>query len=99
MEVADVVYGVMGADSTEALLAGKNKHIRMLVRAINHDGSPATHIRFAVSEGFVVRSPSIVHCTEATLGMLCIKVGMPSRRPSDRQAKRAGQMAGQMGNG
>jgi hypothetical protein len=30
---------------------------RLLVRAINPDGSPAGHIRFAVSEAFVVRGP------------------------------------------
>lgn len=82
MEVVDVVYGVTGADSTEALLAGKNKHIRLLVRAINHDGSPATHIRFTVSEGFVVRSPCIVLCMEATLGMLCIKASPSPVRPA-----------------
>ena len=29
---------------------------RLLVRAINPDGSPAGHIRFAVSEAFVVRT-------------------------------------------
>lgn len=43
------------AGSSEALLSGVKPPFRLLVRAINPDGSPAMHIRFAVSEAFVVR--------------------------------------------
>ena len=42
------------AGSSEALLSGQKPPFRLLVRAVNTDGTPATHIRFLVSDAFVV---------------------------------------------
>lgn len=50
------------AGSSEALLSGQKPPFRLLVRAMNaSDNSRATHIKFAVSDAFVVsfgRSPA-----------------------------------------
>ena len=43
------------AGSSEALLSGQKPPFRLFVRAVHSDGTRAHHIRFAVSEAFVVR--------------------------------------------
>ena len=42
------------AGSSEALLSGQKPPFRLFVCATHSDGSRANHIRFAVSEAFVV---------------------------------------------
>ena len=49
------------AGSSEALLSGQKPPFRLFIRAICANGSRATHIRFAVSEAFVVRSCLFLH--------------------------------------
>ncbi|KAK9825131.1 hypothetical protein WJX81_002021 [Elliptochloris bilobata] len=53
--------------SSEALLSGVKPPFRLLVRAINPDGSPAVHIRFAVSEAFVVATPRVRTAVKAEI--------------------------------
>lgn len=49
-----VLPDVHVSDSSEALLSGRKPPFRLLARAVTGAGSPASNIRSAVSEGFVV---------------------------------------------
>ena len=42
------------SDSSEALLSGRKPPFRLLARAVTANGAPASNVRSAVSEGFVV---------------------------------------------
>jgi hypothetical protein len=64
--LSDVLLGFAG--SSEALLSGQKPPFRLLVRAVDVDGSPASHIRFLVSDAFVVRlQPAATLCMSKTI--------------------------------
>lgn len=62
MSVSSISLNVPVAGSSEALLSGQKPPFRLFVRAVRSDGSRATHIRFAVSEAFVVSPHPGVCC-------------------------------------
>ncbi|KAK9790768.1 hypothetical protein WJX73_001816 [Symbiochloris irregularis] len=53
--------------SSEALLSGQKPPFRLFVRAVHMDGTRASHIRFAVSEAFVVATPRVRTAAKADI--------------------------------